>query len=277
MFTDPNNIIILDTTLRDGELMPGVRFDLQQKLKIAISLEMLGVDIIEVGYPGKYEKDFRDTLEISRVIHHTTVCGLARCQSSEIEKVLGALEPASQGRIHLYSNVRTLSKASEQEVFTEIAQSIKFARTYCDNIQWSAFDATRSDRDFLCQAIAVALDNGAKTIGIPDSLGVALPEQFGELIQVIYDRVSHLDRAILSVHCHDDRAMAVENAIAAMDSGARQIECTIDGLGARKGNSDLAKIVYAIIDRTGYKTSIQTNCLSQVSELVRHTIEVNKP
>lgn len=142
---------------------------------------------------------------------------------------------------------------------------------------WSAFDATRSDRDFLCQAIAVALDNGAKTIGIPDSLGVALPEQFGELIQVIYDRVSHLDRAILSVHCHDDRAMAVENAIAAMDSGARQIECTIDGLGARKGNSDLAKIVYAIIDRTGYKTSIQTNYLSQVSELVRHTIEVNKP
>lgn len=275
MLPDKNKVIILDTTLRDGELTPGVQFNLQQKLEIAIGLETLGVDIIEVGYPGQYEKDIQDIFQISQSIHHATICSLARCQESEILKVARAIEPALQGRIHLYSNVRTPSKASEKKVLAEIDKSVRLARTYCDDIQWSAFDATRCEFDFLCQAISVALDSGAKTIGIPDSLGVALPENFAQLLQTIYNQVSNLDRVILSVHCHDDRGMAVENAIAAMESGVGQIECTINGLGARKGNTDLARVVHAIINSTGYKTSIQTNYLSQVSALVRQTIELN--
>jgi 2-isopropylmalate synthase len=271
MLPDKNKVIILDTTLRDGELAPRVQFALQKKIEIATWLEKIGVDIIEVGYPGQYDKDIRDVFEISRRICKATICSLARCEESEIVKVARAIEPASRGRIHLYTNVRLPSKASEERVLTEIARSVRLARSYCDNIQWSAFDATRSDLDFLCRAIAVALDSGVKTIGIPDSLGVALPENFSHLIQTLYNRIADLDRAILSIHCHDDRGMAVENTIAAIESGARQIECTIDGLGARKGNTDLAKVVQTLVDRTGYTTSIQTNYLSQISTLVRQS------
>lgn len=277
MLLDENKVIILDTTLRDGELTPRVKFDLHQKCEIAIRLESLGVDLLEVGYPGQYEKDSREIFEISKTIHSATICGLARCQTAEILKAAQAIEPASQGRIHLYSNVHIPSNTDKETVLAEISQSVRFARHYCHDIQWSAFDATRSDRDFLCRAIAVAIDSGAKTIGIPDSLGVILPEDFSKLIQTIYNRVSHLDQAILSVHCHDDRGLAVENTIAAIESGARQIECTINGLGARKGNTDLAKIVGAIADQTNYQTSIQMNRLPQISEFVRHLIEMDKP
>jgi 2-isopropylmalate synthase len=276
MLLDENKVIILDTTLRDGELTPGVQFDLQQKLEIARRLESLGVDLLEVGYPGQYEKDIREIFEISQTIHHSTICGLARCQTAEILKVSQALEPTSRGRIHLYSNVHIPLSTNKETVLAEISQSVRFARKYCDDIQWSAFDATRSDRDFLCRAIAVAIDSGAKTIGIPDSLGVILPENFSKLIQRIYNQVSNLNQAILSVHCHDDQGMAVENTIAALDSGVRQIECTINGLGARKGNTDLAKIVRAIATQTRYQTSIKINDLPQVSEFIRHLIEVDK-
>jgi 2-isopropylmalate synthase len=276
MLLDENKVIILDTTLRDGELTPGVQFDLQQKLEIARRLESLGVDLLEVGYPGQYEKDIREIFEISQTIHHSTICGLARCQTAEILKVAQALEPTSRGRIHLYSNVHIPLSTNKETVLAEISQSVRFARKYCDDIQWSAFDATRSDRDFLCRAIAVAIDSGAKTIGIPDSLGVILPENFSKLIQRIYNQVSNLNQAILSVHCHDDRGMAVENTIAALESGVRQIECTINGLGARKGNTDLAKIVRAIATQTRYQTSIKINDLPQISEFIRHLIEVDK-
>jgi 2-isopropylmalate synthase len=276
MILDRNKIIILDTTLRDGELAPGVQFTRQQKLEIAIKLERLGVDIIEVGYPGKYEDDLQDIFEISPSIHQSKICSLARDQESEIMKAARSIKPASRGRIHLYTNVLLPSKAREEKVLVEIEKSVRLARNYCDDIQWSAFDATRSDVHFLCRAIAVAFDSGAKTIGIPDSLGVALPESFSQLIQTIYNRVSHLDRAILSVHCHNDRGMAVENTIAAIESGVRQIECTIDGLGARKGNTDLAKVVNTLRDQTGYKTSIQTTFLSLVSAFVRQTIKLDK-
>lgn len=276
MLLDENKVIILDTTLRDGELTPGVQFDLQQKLEIARRLEFLGVDLLEVGYPGQYEKDIREIFEISQTIHHSTICGLARCQTTDILKVAQALEPTSRGRIHLYSNVHIPLSTNQETVLAEISQSVRFARKYCDDIQWSAFDATRSDRDFLCRAIAVAIDSGAKTIGIPDSLGVILPENFSKLIQRIYNQVSNLNQAILSVHCHDDQGMAVENTIAALESGARQIECTINGLGARKGNTDLAKIVRVIATQTRYQTSIKINDLPQVSEFIRHLIEVDK-
>jgi 2-isopropylmalate synthase len=276
MLPDHHQVLILDTTLRDGELTPAVRFDLQQKLEIARVLETLNVDILEVGYPGQYEKDFRDIFEISQQIHHSIVCGLARSQTSEILRVAQALELASRGRIHLYSNVRLPSPIAEETVLAEIAQGVSLARNYCEDVQWSAFDATRSDRDFLCRAIAVAIDNGAKTIGIPDSLGVALPQDFSQLIQMLYNRVSHLDRAILSIHCHNDRGMAVENTLAALNCGARQIECTIDGLGARKGNTDLAKVVDSILKNTEYKTSISIDFLPKISTLVRQSINKNK-
>lgn len=277
MFLNSDRILILDSTLRDGELTPGVRFNLQQKLEIARRLETIGVDILEVGYPARQERDIQSLLEMGKSIHRAKLCGLARCEIPEIQKVRQAIEAIPQGRIHLYYNVRLPDKLNEEMALAEISRSVRFARRYCQDVQWSAFDATRSARDFLGAAIAVAIDSGAKTIGIPDSLGIISPEHFSKLIQMLYNRVANLDRAILSVHCHDDRGMAVENTIAAIESGARQIECTLKGLGARKGNADLEKVARAIAEQTRFHTSIKTQTLSELSAFLHQMIAVNKP
>lgn len=271
------DIVILDSTLRDGELTPGIRFDIQQKVEIARQLESIGIDIIEVGYPGYLEKDSQVIVDLIKNVRHAKICGLARCETIEILKVGELIQGKAQGRIHLYSNVHLSSPTNEDTALREISQSIRLARSYCHDVQWSAFDATRSNHNFLCAAIAVAIESGATTIGIPDSLGIILPENFSKLIQMLYNRVSNLDRVILSVHCHDDRGMAVENTIAAIESGVRQIECTIDGLGARKGNADLAKVVRTLAEKTHYQTSIQTHNLPQSSAFIHQFIAVNKP
>jgi len=270
-----DRVIVFDTTLREGELVPGIRFDLPQKIEIARQLERVGVEIIEVGYPGKSEKDLSEMVQISQQIDRAILCGLARTESSEILKVVRAIKAAPRGRIHLYSNVRLPPQLHPEIVLGEIETHVRLARTYCDDVQWSAFDATRSDRQFLCRAISIAIENGATTIGIPDSLGVALPDEFSSLIQIILELVPHLDRAILSVHCHDDRHCAADNTIAALNCGARQIECTIDGLGPRKGNTDLARILRAIADRTQLKTSIRTQLLPELSAYLHQILPQN--
>ena len=275
----PNNkVIIFDTTMRDGELTPGVKMNLQDKISLSEILEEMGVDIIEVGYPGHYQKDFDETTQLSKLIKKSTICGLASSSRDEIESVAQAIKSAEKGRIHTYTpvNLKSQHRLSEEQVLSEIKDSVCIARNYCDDLEWSAFDATRSEPDFLCRAIEVAIKSGATTVSIPDSLGLASPEEFSQLIKMIVNRVPNIDEAVISVHCHDDLGKAVENSISALSCGARQIECAINGLGARKGNADLEKVVMGVLARGDYQVGIDTSLMSKASELVAEITGIGK-
>ncbi|HEY9298688.1 MAG TPA: 2-isopropylmalate synthase [Phormidium sp.] len=247
-------IIIFDTTMRDGELAPGIKMDIHQKVQLAKLLEEMRVDVIEVGYPGAIQKDFDEIFLVSKQIKHSTICGLANSKPNEVMDVALAIKPAARGRIHIYTqvNLKHQSTWAEEQTLEAIHDSIGLARNYCADVEWSAFDAPRSQPDFLCKAIETAIKSGARTISIPDSLGLSSPIEFSGLLNMLFNRVSNIDRATISVHCHDDMGLAVENSIAALSWGVRQIECSINGLGARKGNADLGEVVNAIINHPNY-------------------------
>ncbi len=278
MSENNNKVILFDTTMRDGELTPGVKMNLKEKIRIAQLLEAIGIDIIEVGYPGRYAKDFEEVSQISQLIETSTICGLASGNHDEILAVAKAIKNAEKGRIHTYNsvNLNHQSGVSESEVLSQIKDSVSLARDYCDDVEWSAFDATRSHPNFLCKSIEIAINSGANTINIPDSLGLAKPEEFVQLIASIFNRVPNIDKAIVSVHCHDDFGLAVSNSIAALQSGARQIECAINGLGARKGNADLEEVVMSILNSKTYQLEVDTNLISTASELVMNITGINK-
>ncbi|MBE9114460.1 2-isopropylmalate synthase [Lusitaniella coriacea LEGE 07157] len=275
----PTKINIFDTTLRDGELTPEVTMNLQQKIEIAQLQEAIGVDIIEVGYPGAFPKDFDEVLALAKIIKNSTVCGLASSKSSEIERVAEAIKPANRGRIHLYStvNLKDRSQTLKNHALNLIKNSITLARNYCDDVEWSAFDAARSDRGFLCKSVELAISSGATTVSIPDSFGSLTPEEFSELIATVVNQVPNIDRAILSVHCHNDRGFAVENSLAALPHGVRQIECSVNGLGARKGNADLSQIVIALSPSPDYFTDINPESCNNVSQLVTQITGIEPP
>lgn len=266
-------VIVFDTTMRDGELMPGVKMNLLHKISISQLLEKMGVDIIEVGYPGNSQKDFEEVFNISKIIKNSIICGLASSQQDEIISVAEAIKPAARGRIHTYTlvNIKNQSRLGKEQVLSTIKNSVSLARNYCDDVEWSAFDAPRSEPDFLCQAIETAIKSGANTISIPDSLGLSSPAEFSQLLQMVFNRVPNIEQAVVSVHCHDDLGMAVENSLMALSCGVRQIECAINGLGARKGNADLAKFVMAVLNQGNYQIDIDTELINQVSELVSQT------
>ncbi len=273
----PNNkVLIFDTTMRDGELTPGFKMNLQQKISISQLLENMGIDIIEVGYPGIYQKDFEEVFQISQIIKNSIICGLASTNKDEIITLAEAIKPAKRGRIHTYSlvNIKNQSISAEQ-VLEIIKDTVSLARNYCDDIEWSAFDAPRSEPDFLCQAIETAIKSGATTINIPDSLGLASPEEFSQLMQMIFNRVPNIDEAVVSVHCHDDLGMAVKNSLIALNCGVRQIECAINGLGARKGNADLEDVVMGVL-QGNYQVDIDTKLMSKASELVAEFSGIKK-
>lgn len=263
-------IIIFDTTMRDGELMSGVKMNIEQKITIAKLLEQMQVDVIEVGYPGAFDKDFDEVLTLAKLIKNSTICGLAGTKKAEIIKLAEALKPATKGRLHLYTqvNLKDRSILNKQQVLEEIEDKIDLAKKYCEDVEWSALDAGRSEPDFLCKAVEIAIESGAKTISIPDTFGSLSPEEFSHSIATIVNRVPNIDRAIISVHCHDDLGLAVANSMAALRYGARQIECSINGLGARKGNADLVKVVREIDRYQDYKTNIKIALLDRASELV---------
>jgi 2-isopropylmalate synthase len=265
-------ITILDTTMRDGELTPGVKLDIQQKIELAQLLEEMQVDVIEVGYPGAFRKDFDELFMISKRIKRGIICGLASSKLDEVIDVALAIKPAVRGRIHIYTpvNLKRQPGLSVDESLNLICSSVKLARNYRSDVEWSAFDALNSEPDFLCRAIEMAIDSGATTINIPDTLGEALPDVFAELIEMVMNRVTNIDQATISVHCHDDRGLALDNSLAALDVGVRQIECAINGLGARKGNADLARVVKAIVNHSQYDTKVNPALLEQASELVTH-------
>ena len=250
--------------------MPGIKMDVHQKLNITKLLEEMRVDVIEVGYPGAFPKDFDEIFTISQQVKESIICGLASSKQEEITSVALALKPAARGRINIFTpvNLKNQPEGSDLQTLAIIKDSVTLARNYCDDVEWSAFDAARSETDFLCQAIEVAIKSGATTVSIPDSMGTLYPDEFSALIQKIVNQVPNIDKATISVHCHDDLDLAVENSIAALNHGARQIECSINGLGARKGNADLEKVVNAIAQSANYQTDIDLSLLSAASELV---------
>lgn len=270
---NPLKVILFDTTMRDGELTPGVKMNIQQKIRLAKLLESIGIDVIEVGYPGQYDKDFDEIVTIAKQLKKSTICGLASFKREEILRVVEAIKPANQGRINTYTSVNIPSHR-EADVLATINDSISLCRHFCDDVEWSAFDAPRSDPDFLCQAIELAISKGATTINIPDSLGLESSESFAKLIQMIVNRVPNIDKAVLSVHCHNDLGKAVENSLIGLEWGVRQIEGSINGLGARKGNADLRQVILQLLKRGSYHIDVDTSLINTASKFVTEITDI---
>ena len=262
-----NQIIFFDTTLRDGELTPGVTIDLEMKVAIAQILEKMGVDVIEVGYPGYNQKDFQEIYQISQLITNSTICGLAGSKPEDIIKVAEAIKPAVKGRINTYTNVN-IKTSHKQQTLDTIKETVSLAKNYCDDVEWNAFDATRAELGFLYQTIETAINQGANTITIADSLGVASPDSFTQLLQSIFNQVTNINQVTVAVHCHNDLGHGEGNALTALGCGVRQIEVAINGLGARKGNTNLEKFLTQLAQQKEYKINLNTSLLSEASELV---------
>jgi 2-isopropylmalate synthase len=273
---DKNRIIIFDTTLRDGEQSPGAAMNIEEKLRIATVLEELGVDVIEAGFPISSAGDFKAVNEISKKVKKSTVAGLARAAKADIERVVEATQPAAQKRIHIFISTSPLHmkyklQKEPEQVLQAIWDSVSFARNLCDDVEWSAEDAVRSDRDFLARCTETAIKAGARTVNIPDTVGYTTPDEYGEIFKQLVTRVPNADKAIFSTHCHNDLGLAVANSLAGIINGARQVECTINGLGERAGNAALEEIVMALRvrhDRMPFTTGIKTEGITRASRLV---------
>lgn len=274
--TKNNRIIIFDTTLRDGEQSPGASMTLDEKVRIAKMLEKMRVDVIEAGFPIASQGDFEAVKAVATAVKDSTVCGLARALDKDIDRAGEALKPAESARIHTFiatSPIHMKEKLRMQpdDVLAGAVAAVKRARQYTDDVEFSAEDAGRSELDFLCRVVEAAIDAGAKTINIPDTVGYNIPHQFGELIKQLIERVPNSDKAIFSVHCHNDLGLAVGNSLASVLNGARQVECTINGLGERAGNAALEEIVMAIRTRQDVfscDTNIDTTMILPTSNLV---------
>ncbi len=283
-----DRVIIFDTTLRDGEQAPGATMNLEEKLLIAKTLEKMGVDVIEAGFPAASNGDFAAVNRIAQVIKNSTICGLARAKKSDIERTAEAIAPAARPRIHTFLATSPIHmefklRMGEEQVISMIKESVALARNLCPEVDWSPEDATRSKRDFLFKAIETAISAGANTINIPDTVGYTTPDEYFELILSIKNNVKNIDKAVISTHCHNDLGLAVANSLAGMRAGARQIECTINGIGERAGNAALEEIVMAIKTRGDFyqiETGIDSTMISRASKLVStitgFTVQPNK-
>ncbi|MBL6610099.1 MAG: 2-isopropylmalate synthase [Rhodobacteraceae bacterium] len=270
-----DRVVIFDTTLRDGEQSPGATMTHDEKLEIAELLDEMGVDIIEAGFPIASEGDFRAVSEIARRSTHSVICGLARANIGDIDRCWDAVKNAEKPRIHTFIGTSPLHRAIPQldmdQMADRIHETVTHARNLCDNIQWSPMDATRTEPDYLCRVVEIAIKAGAKTINIPDTVGYTAPVESAELIQMLLARVPGADQVVFATHCHNDLGMATANALAAVAGGARQIECTINGLGERAGNTALEEVVMALKVRRDimpYFTNIDSTKLMNISRRV---------
>jgi 2-isopropylmalate synthase len=246
-----NQVLIFDTTLRDGEQSPGASMNLEEKVSIAKCLEELKVDIIEAGFPIASKGDFEAVSAISSQIKDCQVAALSRAKSEDIEIAWDAIKEARNPRIHTFIatspiHMKYKLKMNEDQVLESINTSVSFARNLCPNVEWSCEDGGRSSIEFLYKCIELAIKSGATTINIPDTVGYTLPIEFGQIILNVKNNVPNIDKAIISVHCHNDLGLAVANSLNAVENGARQIECTINGLGERAGNAALEEVVMAM-------------------------------
>ena len=281
-------LVIFDTTLRDGEQCPGASLNIKEKLEIARKLSALKVDVIEAGFPVASPGDFDSVKEIAREIRGPSIAGLARALEKDIEAAARALEKAESPRIHIFLSTSKTHREhklqkNKSEIIKMATDAVQFGKKFCDDIEFSPEDASRTEQDFLCEVIEAVIDAGAKTVNIPDTVGYAVPDEFGELISNIKSNVSNIDKAVISVHCHNDLGMAVANSLAAVKAGARQVECTINGIGERAGNAAMEEIVMALKTRRnffGVGTRIDTQqimpCSKLVSSLTGFFVQRNK-
>src|ERR1700733_7845173 len=269
-------IRIFDTTLRDGEQSPGCSMNVREKLRLAHQLDRLGVDVIEAGFPIASEGDFAAVQAIAAALRRPVIAGLARACSPDIERAWQALRDAKHPRIHIFLatsdiHLKYKLRISRQHCLDQAAEAVRLAKTFCHDVEFSPEDATRSDREFLCEVLAAVVEAGATTLNVPDTVGYSTPAEFGELIQTIREQVCSIDAVTISAHCHNDLGLAVANSLAAIAAGAGQVECTINGIGERAGNASLEEIVMAMRvrpDRLAYETGVVTEHLYATSQML---------
>lgn len=280
-------VFIFDTTLRDGEQVPGCKLNTKEKLELALKLEALGVDIIEAGFPISSPGDFESVTQISKHIKNATVCGLSRAVQKDIEVAGASLKYAARPRIHTGIgtsdyHIKAKFNATREEILQRAVQAVTWAKNFVDDVEFYAEDAGRTDNDYLAQVIEAVIRAGATVVNIPDTTGYCLPHQYGEKIAFLKNNVPNIDKAIISCHCHNDLGLATANSIAGAIAGARQIECTINGLGERAGNTSLEEVVMVLKQHKhlGLYTDINTPMLNpisrEVSDVMRVPVQVNK-
>lgn len=271
-----DRVKFFDTTLRDGEQSPGASMNTAEKLRLAVQLEKLGVDIIEAGFPAASEGDFEAVSKISAKLKNTEIAGLARANKGDIDAAWGAVKGAAKPRIHTFIATSDIHleyklKMSRDEVVQKAIEAVRYAKSFTDNIEFSAEDGSRSDRDFLCKVFEAAIEAGATTVNLPDTVGYAIPSEFAELVQYVMAHTPNIGKAVLSVHCHNDLGLATANTLAALAAGARQAEVTINGIGERAGNTSLEEVVMSLRTRNNYmplESQIHTEHLYATSKMV---------
>ena len=286
--TKQDQIIIFDTTLRDGEQSPGMSMNLEEKIMVAETLDAMGVDVIEAGFAMASNGDFEAVKAIAGRIKNAAVCSLARAKSADIERAAEAIKPAKNGRIHTFMSTSEIHlkyqyKIGQDDCLAMIKDSVTLARKFTDNVEWSAMDATRTETSFLIKAVEMAIACGATTINIPDTVGYATPDDYGLLIKTLIEQAKGGDKVIFSTHCQNDLGLATANSLAAARNGARQIECTINGIGERAGNTALEEVVMAIKTRADmypFALNIDTTHIMRASRLIQNItgalVQVNK-
>ena len=283
MSHDSGRVTIFDTTLRDGEQAPGFTMDVNAKVAMARAIDALGVDVIEAGFPIASPADAEAVTQVSRELRRPVIAALARCRAQDIEEAARALAPAARSRLHIFLATSDLHLTQKLHMTREaclgaVVDSVRLARTHTDDIEFSAEDATRSDRDFLCRVIEAAIREGCTTINLPDTVGYSTPDEIREFFADVIGRVPNADRAVFSAHCHDDLGLAVANSLAAVQGGARQVECTVNGIGERAGNAAIEEIVMALKvrqNRLPFHTGVHTPALFETSQLL--TSLTNEP
>src|ERR1035438_3091326 len=284
----PARITIFDTTLRDGEQSPGCSMNVEEKLRLGIQLDRLGVDVLEAGFPIASEGDFRAVQSVAAAIRRPIIAALARARKEDIERAWQALQGAARPRIHVFLatsdiHLKYKLKLTRQQCLEQAREAVRLAKSFCSDIEFSPEDATRTDHDFLCKVLEAVVEAGATTLNIPDTVGYTVPLEFAEIIHTIRQRVKGVEKVTISAHCHNDLGLAVANAMAAVAAGARQVECTINGIGERAGNASLEEIVMAMRvrpDRYAYETGVvgeQIFAASQMlSEITGVPVQPNK-
>jgi 2-isopropylmalate synthase len=271
-----DKIFIFDTTLRDGEQSPGCTMNVEEKIMIAEVLDDMNVDIIEAGFAISSNGDFESIHEIAKRTKNASVCSLARAINKDIDRAAEAVKPAKRPRIHTFMSTSDIHlqyqfKKTREEALTIIANTVNYARNLCDDVEWSAMDATRTDLDFLCRAVEIAINKGARTINLPDTVGYSIPSEIHHIFSTVMNKVPNADKAIFSFHGQNDLGLAVGNAVAAMQAGARQIECTINGIGERAGNTSLEEIVMALKvrkDLLNFNCDVKSEYITRASKMI---------
>ncbi|SDC65060.1 MULTISPECIES: 2-isopropylmalate synthase [Pedobacter] len=282
MIHDPNKVYIFDTTLRDGEQVPGCQLDTNQKVEIAKSLELLGVDVIEAGFPVSSPGDFNSVIELSKAVNDPIICALTRANKNDIDVAADALRYAKRPRIHTGIgssdfHIKHKFNSTREDILARAVEAVKYAKKYVEDVEFYAEDAGRADIEFLAKMVEAVIAAGATVVNIPDTNGYCLPDQYGSKILFLKENVKNIDNAIISVHCHNDLGLATANSIAGLQNGARQVECTINGIGERAGNTSMEEVVMILKTHKvlGLNTSIDATQFYDISHTVRN--QMNMP